>query len=114
MPSGVEPGGGKPVTKLGPKVFVRDLDEETGPVSGGHFSARGATMGKILEDGQGISDGAVAALAVEVHDKSHATGVMFKPGVVETITISNGVEGGRHQRFLPGSFSRSDTVRSSH
>ena len=61
------------------------LDQHAHSVTGIHLAAAGAAMQQVLEDGQGILDYLVGFASLDIHHESHATGIVFRGGVIKPL-----------------------------
>ncbi len=76
------------------KKPVRDLDEDPGPVAGGHLGAGGAPVGQVLERGDRLADQSVAPSALEVGHQGDTAGVVLERGVVQRPGCVAGLDAG--------------------
>jgi len=65
--------------------LVRHLQEDSGAITRIGFTAAGAAMIQIDEYGQCLLDDLVGLCALHVDDESHAAGVVFELGIVESL-----------------------------
>src|SRR5258708_1774004 len=68
-----------------PKESIGNLDLAAGPVGELRIPAHGAPVGEIAQHGEALLDDRVRFLALDMGDQTHAAGVMFVCGVVQTL-----------------------------
>ena len=82
-PHRVPPGLGEIEAARPGQETVRHLDEDAGPVAGGHLGPGGAAVRQMLEGGERLADEAVAGAALEVGHHGDPAGVVLEGGVVQ-------------------------------
>jgi len=64
---------------------MRDLDQDTGAITGIFLAAAGPAMHEVPEDGERVGNDAMRTSTLDVHDKTDATGIMLKRRVIQTL-----------------------------
>jgi len=88
QPGSVAPGRRKRETQVAAfaaEKGMRDLDQDTGAITGIFLAAAGPAMHKVPEDGERVGNDAMRTSALDVHDKTDATGIVFKSRVIQTL-----------------------------
>jgi hypothetical protein len=70
-----------------PQKAVRNLNQNARTVAGGGVGTNGPTVIKINQRQNGIADDLVAFAAFEINNKTDATGIVFKGGVVKALSF---------------------------
>jgi len=66
---------------------VGNLDQDAGAVAHELVGADGAPVVQVLQDLQALAHDGVALLALDVGHETHAAGVVFLAGVVQTLLL---------------------------
>ena len=69
-----------------PEKRVRCLDQNPGAVAGVRLAAAGSAVLQIDEHVEGISNDLMRPLSFDVHDETHAARIVFRAGVVQTLS----------------------------
>ena len=64
---------------------IRHLQEDAGAVAGIGFTAAGAAMVEVDQDGQRLLDDLVGLFPLDVGDEADAAGIVFELGIVEPL-----------------------------
>ncbi len=64
---------------------MRDLQQDTGPITGIVLTPAGATMVQVLQHRESLLHDLVRLLTLNVHDKADTTGIVLIAGVVEAL-----------------------------
>ncbi len=86
QPCAVLPGRGQRRRRTGAQECVGHLNQDAGTVAGVLLTSAGAAMFQIDQDLQRVLDDLVRARSLDVHDKSHAAGIVLGAGVVQTLS----------------------------
>ena len=76
---------------------VGNLDQDAGAVAHQRIGAHRAAMIEVAQDRQALLDDRVIPAALDVRDETHAAGIVFVTGVVQTLCMQ-----GRHRRRSVG------------
>jgi hypothetical protein len=64
---------------------MRDLDQDSGAVARLRVASARAAMSQVDEDLQSLFNDVVRLLALNINDKTDATGIVFVAWIVETL-----------------------------
>ncbi len=74
------------------KKQVRDLNEDTSPVTRVGFTAAGSTVPEVIKNSERLLNDFVGFLALDVGHKTDAAGIVFKLRVVQALLFHNRFE----------------------
>jgi hypothetical protein len=70
------------IRRFARKKIMWDLDQNTGAVAGSGVAAARSAVRQVDQDLNSLRDDLVRFLAVEIHDETHAAGIVLVAGVV--------------------------------